>query len=123
MRGRHGEFPEYHTSGDNLAFVSTARLAESFGILRDIVDVLQNDRKYENTSPWGEPQLGRRGLYRALGGTSIPNLQFAMLWVLNLSDGQHSLLDIARRAKLRFAAIRTAADLLAKHGLLVASTS
>jgi aminopeptidase-like protein len=119
MRGRHGEFPEYHTSGDNLAFVSAARLAESLGILRDIVDVLQNDTKYENTSPWGEPQLGRRGLYRAMGGTSIPNLQFAMLWVLNLSDGRHSLLDIARRAKMSFAAIRTAADLLAKHGLLV----
>jgi len=119
MRGRHGEFPEYHTSGDDLAFVSAARLAESFGILRDIVDVLQNDRTFENTSPFGEPQLGRRGLYRALGGTSIPGLQFAMLWVLNLSDGEHSLLDIARRAKLSFGAIRTAADLLVQHGLLV----
>jgi aminopeptidase-like protein len=119
MRGRHGEFPEYHTSGDDLAFVSAARLAESLGVLRDIVDVLQNDRKYQNTSPWGEPQLGRRGLYRALGGTNIPNLQFAMLWVLNLSDGRHSLLDIAQRAKLTFAAIRTAADLLVQHGLLV----
>jgi aminopeptidase-like protein len=121
MRGRHGQFPEYHTSGDNLAFVSPARLAESLGILRDIVDVLENDRKYQNTSPWGEPQLGRRGLYRAMGGTSIPNLQFAMLWVLNLSDGRHSLLDIARRASMSFTAIRTAADLLAQHGLLVPS--
>jgi aminopeptidase-like protein len=119
MRGRHGEFPEYHTSGDNLGFVSAARLAESFRVLDSIVDVLENDRKYKNTSPWGEPQLGRRGLYRAMGGTSIPNLQFAMLWVLNLSDGEHSLLDIARRAKMDFAAVRTATELLVKHGLLV----
>jgi aminopeptidase-like protein len=123
MRGRHGQFPEYHTSGDNLAFVSPARLTESLGICRDIVDVLESDRQYTNTSPYGEPQLGRRGLYRALGGTSIPNLQFAMLWVLNLSDGQHSLLDIARRANTSFAAIRAAADLLAQHGLLVPSES
>jgi aminopeptidase-like protein len=121
MRGRHGEFPEYHTSGDNLGFVSPARLAESFGVLRGIVDVLEHDRKYKNTSPWGEPQLGRRGLYRAMGGTSIPNLQFAMLWVLNLSDGEHSLLEIARRAKMDFTAVRTATELLVQHGLLVPS--
>jgi aminopeptidase-like protein len=119
MRGRHGQFPEYHTSGDNLGFISPARLVESFGVVRAIVDVLENDRKYQNTSPWGEPQLGKRGLYRAMGGTSIPNLQFAMLWVLNLSDGRHSLLDIARRANMDFAAVRTARDLLVEHGLLV----
>jgi aminopeptidase-like protein len=119
MRGRHGQFPEYHTSGDNLGFVSSSRLVESFRIIRAIVDVLENDRKFQNTSPWGEPQLGKRGLYRAMGGTNIPNLQFAMLWVLNLSDGKHSLLDVARRAQMDFAAVRTAADLLVDHGLLV----
>src|SRR6266542_2091569 len=69
-------------------------------------------------APWGEPQLGKRGLYRALGGTDIPNLQLAMLWVLNLSDGEHSLLDIAERAKMDFRAIRAAADLLLEHDLL-----
>ena len=101
--------------------MSPARLSESYGVVRAIVDVLENDRRYKNTSPWGEPQLGRRGLYRAMGGTSIPNLQFAMLWVLNLSDGEHSLLDIARRGNLDFAAIRTATELLVQHGLLVRS--
>jgi aminopeptidase-like protein len=120
MRGRHGQFPEYHTSGDNLGFISPARLAESLRVLGAIVDVLENDRKYRSTSPWGEPQLGKRGLYRAMGGTNIPNLQFAMLWVLNLSDGEHSLLDIARRANMDFATVRTARDLLVKHDLLVA---
>ena len=118
MRGRHGQFPEYHTSGDNLEFVSTARMLESFKIVRDVVGAIDGDATYENLAPYGEPQLGKRGLYRALGGTSIPGLQMAMLWVLNLSDGRHSLLDIAMRAGLEFRAVRKAADLLAQHDLL-----
>ena len=118
MRGRHGQFPEYHTSGDNLGFVSPERLAESWKILAEIVGVLEGDLRYRNLEPYGEPQLGKRGLYRAMGGTSIPDLQFAMLWVLNLSDGQHSLLDVAERSGLRFESIRVAADLLRQHALL-----
>jgi aminopeptidase-like protein len=118
MRGRHGQFPEYHTSADNLDFISPERMAESFRICRDIIAVLEGNVAYRNLFPDGEPQLGRRGLYRAMGGTSIPDLQLALLWVLNLSDGQHSLLDIAERAGAPFSAIRAAADLLVKHGLL-----
>jgi aminopeptidase-like protein len=122
MRGRHGMFPEYHTSGDDLAFVSPERLAESARVLATLVDVLEGDRRYKNLEPFGEPQLGRRGLYRAMGGTDIPDLQLAMLWVLNLSDGGHGLLDIAERAKMPFASIKAAADLLAGHGLLAPSS-
>jgi aminopeptidase-like protein len=118
MRGRHGQFPEYHTSGDNPDFTSGQHMLESLGVLRAIVDELESDIRYRNLEPYGEPQLGSRGLYRALGGTTIPNLQFAMLWVLNLSDGEHGLLDIAERAKLDLATIREAASLLESHGLL-----
>lgn len=120
MRGRHGMFPEYHTSGDDLSFVKPERLAESFEVLRTAIEVLDGDRRYKNLEPFGEPQLGKRGLYRAMGGTSIPDLQFAMLWVLNLSDTEHSLLDVAERAQLPFASVKAAADLLLGHGLLVA---
>ncbi len=118
MRGRHGMFPEYHTSADDLSFVSPQRLAESARVVAEILDVLDGDRRYRNLQPYGEPQLGKRGLYRALGGTNIPDLQMAMLWVLNQSDGQTSLLDIAERAALPFPAIRAAADLLREHDLL-----
>jgi len=121
MRGRHGQFPEYHTSGDNLDFISAVRLKESFNVLRDIIEVIDGNRIYRNLEPFGEPQLGSRGLYRAMGGTSIPDMQLAMLWVLNLSDGQHSLLDIAERSGLSFSSIRSAADLLGQHGLLSVS--
>lgn len=118
MRGRHGQFREYHTSGDNLEFVSAERLRQSYGVLSGIIDLLERNRVYRNLAPYGEPQLGRRGLYRALGGTDIPNLQLALLWVLNMADGQHSLLDVAERSKLGFRAVAHAADLLVSHGLL-----
>jgi aminopeptidase-like protein len=120
MRGRHGQFPQYHTSADDLSFVQPARLAESFQVLREAIELLDGERRYRNLAPYGEPQLGKRGLYRAMGGTSIPDLQFAMLWVLNLSDGQHSLADIAERAQLPYKSIESAADLLLRHGLLEA---
>ena len=118
MRGRHGKFPEYHTSADNLTFVSPARMTESLLVCRRIVDILQGNGRYRNLEPFGEPQLGRRGLYRAIGGTDIPDLQLAMLWVLNLSDGEHTLLDITERSRIDFRAIRAAADALLAHGLL-----
>jgi aminopeptidase-like protein len=118
MRGRHGKFPEYHTSADNLGFISRESLAESLRVCRGIIDLLQGNASYRNLAPYGEPQLGRRGLYRAIGGTNVPDLQLALLWVLNLSDGHHSLLDIAERSHMDFQAIRTAADALLTHGLL-----
>jgi len=118
MRGRHGMFPEYHTSADDLGFVSAERLAESLAVVRGIVDVLEANRRYQNLAPHGEPQLGKRGLYRATGGTSIPDLNLAMLWVLQLSDGRCDLVAIAERAKLPFATIRVAADHLRDAGLL-----
>jgi aminopeptidase-like protein len=119
MRTPHGEFPEYHTSADDLSLVRADALGESFRACLDIVDVLEHNRRYENLSPRCEPQLGKRGLYRALGGRmDRASQELAMLWVLNQSDGTQSLLDIADRAGMRFALVKTAADRLAEHGLL-----
>ena len=118
MRGRHGQFPEYHTSADNLSFVTGERLVESLDLLESIVAVVDRNRVVRNLEPYGEPQLGRRGLYRALGGADIPDLQLAMLWVLNLADGRHDLLAIAERSGLAFDAIAKACDLLEQHALV-----
>ena len=118
MRARHGTFPEYHTSEDDLDFVSAPRLAESLAVVRRIIDVIDRDRTVENLAPWGEPQLGRRGLYRAVGGTNLPDLEFAMLWVLNQSDGQTSLLDIAERSHVDHSVLVAASHLLEEHGLV-----
>jgi aminopeptidase-like protein len=118
-RTPHGRFAEYHTSADNLDFVSPSQLAASAATCLAILDVLENDRTYVNQSPKCEPQLGKRGLYHAIGGLAhSPVNEMAMLWVLNLADGQRSLLDMAERSGLRFAAVKATAHLLRDHGLL-----
>ncbi len=118
-RTPHGRFPEYHTSADDLDFVMPASLAGSFAACLAIFDVLERERTYVNQNPKCEPQLGKRGLYHAVGGLSYsPDHEMAMLWVLNLSDGQHSLLDIAQRSGVGFDSIARAAAALLESGLL-----
>ncbi len=122
MRSVWGSFSEYHTSADNLNFIRPLQLARSLRLCTAIVDVLENNLYYCNQNPFCEPQLGRRNLYRSTGGDAIGKEISARLWVLNLSDGGHSLLDIAERSGLPFRAISEAADLLLRSGLLSAGT-
>jgi len=119
MRSPHGSFPEYHTSADNLDFVRPEFLEETLHRYLDVVEILEHNRTYINLNPKCEPQLGKRGLYQAIGGDSeAAKKQLAMLWVLNLSDGKHSLLDIAAKAACQFGIIRSVAEVLVQHGLL-----
>lgn len=118
MRSVWGTFPEYHTSADNLDFIGPESLARSLQACVAIADVLEGNVRYCNLSPYCEPQLGKRDLYRPTGGRAIGDEILARLWVLNLSDGENSLLDIAERSGLKFAEIRHAADLLHDSGLL-----
>jgi aminopeptidase-like protein len=118
-RTPHGEFPQYHTSADNPDFVRPVALEESFRRYLEVVEVLERNRTCINLNPKCEPQLGKRGLYSDTGGrTHSPDDQMALLWTLNLSDGGHSLLDIADRSGMTFQAICTAAGRLFDHGLL-----
>ncbi len=118
-RTPHGQYPEYHTSADNLEFVRPEALADSLAAYARILDVLEGNRVLQSTNPKCEPQLGRRGIYRAVGGDSAePVNELAMLWVLNMSDGGHSLLDIAERAGLPFESIAAAVRLLEQHDLV-----
>ncbi|WP_246366034.1 DUF4910 domain-containing protein [Nonomuraea rhodomycinica] len=118
-RTPYAGYPEYHTSADDPGFVTPEAMADTLEVLWRVVGVLEGERTYLNLSPYGEPQLGRRGLYGSLGGRSdTKQAQMAMLWVLNLSDGDHSLLDIAERSALPFEAVETAARALATAGLV-----
>ena len=118
-RTPHGRFPEYHTSADDLDFVQAPQLASSLAACLSILDVLEGERTYVNQNPKGEPQLGKRGLYHPIGGLAQAVAhEEAMLWVLSLSDGEWSLLDIAERSGCAFTTIRTAAAVLCESGLL-----
>jgi aminopeptidase-like protein len=112
-RTPYGRYPEYHTSADNLGFVRPEPLGDSFDKLLAILSILENNRTYKNMYPKCEPQLGKRGLYSSIGSNEL-----ALLWVLNLSDGNETLLYIAERSGLTFDLIKAAADMLFEHGLL-----
>ncbi len=119
MRTPYGFFPEYHTSADNLDFISIEHLADSFKKYRETIFILENNNTYLNLNPKCEPQLGKRGLYRSLGSQKEEGLdESAMLWVLNFSDGKNSLLDIAVRSGMSFGQIKKAADALFSKNLL-----
>lgn len=118
-RTPHGRFPEYHTSADNLDFVKADSLSDSYSKYMEVIDVIEHNKTYLNTNPKCEPQLGKRGLYSMFGGKRDENrYELAMLWVLNFSDGNFSLLDIAERSDMPFPDIKEAAAKLAGHGLL-----
>ena len=118
-RTPYAQYPEYHTSADDLDLVGPAQLQESLEVCWEVTQVLEGNRCFRNLRPKGEPQLGRRGLYGQIGGRSdAEERQLAMLWVLNLSDGRHSLLDVAERAGLPFALVADVAGALEEAGLL-----
>jgi len=120
-RSAHGMFPEYHSSADDFDVVSAESLADSLDVLLDTLEVLERNAVYSSRSPYGEPQLGRRGLYGQISsGVRREGEGFhrAVLWVLNLADGDHSLLDVAERAELPFATVAAAADALVEADLV-----
>ena len=119
MRTPHGQFPEYHTSADNLDFVKPENLGVSLSLYLNVLDMLENNIKFLNTHPKCEPQLGKRGLYGKIGGNyDSHTFQLAMLWVLNQSDGLNSLLDICKKSNMSFDLIRNVAHALANKNLL-----
>jgi aminopeptidase-like protein len=121
QRSQFGKFPEYHTSADNLDFIDRRHLATSFEAIWRAIEITEADYAPLNLSPKGEPQLGRRGLYAATGGSKdAAGAAMAMLWVLNQADGSKTLLDIAERSGLPFGSIRAAASRLVNAALLSA---
>jgi aminopeptidase-like protein len=120
MRSVHGTFPEYHTSADNLDFVKPGALDRSYAILETLLDLLDKNCMYQRVDGRGEPQLGRRGLYRAIAGRREAGgaTQMDLLWLLNLADGKHSLLDMAIRAEVPFARLEVAARLALNASLV-----
>lgn len=118
-RTPHGTYPEYHTSADDLQFVHADALEDTFDVLWDVLTLLESDGRHRNIAPFGEPQLGRRGLYRDLGGVALDDeRKTSIQWLLNLCDGHHTLLDIAERSGLPFRSLLAARASLLHNGLL-----
>lgn len=119
MRTPHGKYPEYHTSADNVIFIKADKLSDSFKKYNSVIDILESNHRYKNKNPKCEPQLGKRGLYKKIGGRNDKDtVQMALLWVLNLSDSNNDLLSIAERSGLPFDQIAEAAMILREYDLL-----
>jgi len=123
-RTPYGEYPEYHTSADDPGLVKPEKLVDTLRCYLEVFEVLEGNYAYVNLLPKCEPQLGKRGLYGSVGGQShaAPN-QMTMLWVLNLSDGSRTLLEVAERSGVAFSEVRNAAKALERAGLLRAQGS
>jgi aminopeptidase-like protein len=117
-RSANDMYPEYHTSADDLELIRADALAQSMLALLRIVERVDSNRRYCNRHPFGEPRLGRRGLFRATGGANPGEFEHALLWVLNQSDGGRGILDIAAAAGMPQAVVQQAADALVAAGLL-----
>lgn len=120
MRTMYGTYPEYHTSLDNLRFVNPPAVMRTLDAYVEICRVLEGNIILNNNKPYGEPQLGRRGLYPTVtvSGANV-GVADATFWVLNLSDSEHDLLSIAERSGLPFRSVEAAAQALVAAGLLV----
>jgi aminopeptidase-like protein len=117
-RTSNNEYPEYHSSADDFSIIDRSSLAQSLLACASIMRVADRNERYMNLNPKCEPRLGKRGLYRATGGSHPGEFEHALLWVLNQSDGAASLLDIAERSGLSFGAVAAAADALQGASLL-----
>jgi aminopeptidase-like protein len=120
MRSPHGKYPEYHTSADNLEFIKSEKLNGSLQKIKSVIKVLEGNKTFFNLNSKCEPQLGKRDIYKAMNtvGKEKAKLQMAILWILNLSDGTNSLLDIAEKSSCGFNLIKDASTILLKNKLL-----
>lgn len=119
MRTTPSEFSEYHTSADNLEKIQAQTLQETLKTLQQLLTILESNDLPVNQSPFGEPRLGPRGLYRPYGADdSLGRFQEAVLWILNLADGDHDLLDICQQGQLPWKLVSLAAEALRQQGLI-----
>jgi aminopeptidase-like protein len=119
-RAREEGYDAYHTSADTPDLITGPALAGSLALFQSVVEAIESECYYRNLHGCGEPQLGRRGLYRTGGGSALPSRERALLWMLSLSDGTHSLLDIAERSGLAPEVLAQATADLVAEGMLEA---
>jgi aminopeptidase-like protein len=122
MRTMYGKYPEYHTSGDNKDFISFEAMEASVNKYFDVICMIENNDYYVNTMPFCEPQLGKRGLYPTLGSQkTTQDFVSAMMWILNLSDGNHDLINISRQSEIPFKTLIPVVNTLVSNGIIKSS--
>jgi aminopeptidase-like protein len=119
LRTRYGDYPEYHTSLDDLNLISADGLGGAWNVYARCLLLLDKNKRYRTTTPC-EPQLGRRGLYQSLGTTDPHLRERALANILAYADGDHDVIDIAEICGVDALELLPLIDLLLHHNLLEA---
>lgn len=115
----YGKYPEYHTSADNKDFISFSAIEEAVNKFLTIIELIEKNHCYVNKFPFCEPQLGKRGLYPSLGSQKQTAFFVeAMMWVLNLTDGNHDLIDISKRSGIALEILISVVDRLLEKKII-----
>ena len=118
MRSKYRAYPEYHTSLDNLDFVTPLGLQGGYTVLRDCLELLERNRIYQATC-LGEPQLGPRGLYPSLGTKNPQQEVTDILNFLAYADGANDLIEISNIIQVPAWRLYGVVDKLLAAGLIV----
>jgi aminopeptidase-like protein len=111
-RAPNGEYAEYHTSADNMELINPDALAQSVSAIARILGRIDSNNRLRSRLQYGEPRLGKRGLFRSTGGKNPQAFEYALLWILNQADGTHGLNDIAAASGLPHEVVRQAVQAL-----------
>jgi len=117
MRSKYGEFPEYHTSLDDLKLVTARGLKGALDVYKAIIEYLEFNRRYITTVS-GEPQLGKRGLYKTEGKTISSRETRTIVDTLMYADGTNDIRDLSEILKVTERDVHTAISVLLKEGLI-----
>ena len=120
-RSPNGEYPEYHTSGDNPDLMNIDALASAVMVLARLISRVDANQRLLRRNADCEPRLGKHGLFRSTGGQAPKEFEFALLWILNQADGKHGVLDIADATGIPDAVVMAAADALLAADLILVS--
>jgi len=117
MRTKYGEYKEYHTSLDNLDYISQEGLFGAYEVLTKCIECIEKNKIYKATTLC-EPQMGRRNLRSTLGGGDISTDVMLMSNILSYSDGCHDLLAMAEKFNVSIFEMFSSVDALVKEGLI-----
>ena len=114
---KFGEYPEYHTSADDLSLISPQGLEGSLQLMKKCLEGLESNLYYRATC-LGEPQLGKRGLYPTESYKGSANGVRRMMDLLAYADGRNDLIEIGSRIGAPVNELRPIAERLEEAGLL-----
>jgi aminopeptidase-like protein len=117
-RSKFGEYPEYHTSADNMQLVNPAGFQGSFDVMTKLIDALEHNVKYKVTVLC-EPQLGKRGLYPTISQKGQYDSIMAMRDLIAYADGSMDLLEISEKINVPVSQLIEIAEKLEEAGLFI----